>query len=359
LNASEIILRRLSNQQITRQDFDTPSKLLHWMLAMQAQDFAMAKWAMGLRLKGLNETDIDKAFNEGSILRTHLLRPTWHFVCPSDIRWLTRFTAPRIRKIMKSSFVKMEMDAKMLQKGNALLAKCLQGNNHLDRNELKSIFQKSKLNADKERMSFFLMEAELEEIVCSGPRKGKQFTYALLDERAPNAKSLSRPEALMEICKRYFRSRGPATIADMAYWSGLTMKEIHKGVEVLGTEFSRVQGEKTTLIYALNADYTNMNLKATFLVPDYDEYGMSYKDRGAFQLRGEGKTDIRAEGNTAIHFFVVNGKYAGNWTRNFEKNIVKVNTKPTAKLSVAAEARLNAGIRKYENFFKSRQVKIE
>jgi hypothetical protein len=150
----------------------------------------MAKWAMGLRLKGAKETDIAKAFNEGSILRTHLLRPTWHFVCPSDIRWLTRFTAPRIRKIMKSYFEKMEIDAKMLTKGNALLAKCLQGNNHLDRNELKSIFQKSKLNTDKERMSF-PDGAELEEIVCSGPRR-KAIYLLLLDERCSDGQIIVR-----------------------------------------------------------------------------------------------------------------------------------------------------------------------
>ena len=163
----------------------------------------------------------------------------------------------------------------------------------------------------------------------------------------------------METCRRYFRSRGPATIQDMAYWSGLTMKEIQEGVQALGTEFRQVTGKNGTLIYADDIDHANMNAKATFLIPDYDEYGMSYKNRGAFHLRREGRTDIRTEGNAAIHFIVVNGKYAGNWTRSIEKNIVKVKTKSTSKLSAIAEARLNSGIRKYENFFKGRPVKIE
>jgi hypothetical protein len=131
------------------------------------------------------------------------------------------------------------------------------------------------------------------------------------------------------------------------------MRKSQEGLEVLGTESRQVTGKNGTLIYTQNVDHANMNANATFLVPDYDEYGMSYKNKGAFQLRAEGKTDIRTEGNTAIHFFAVNGKYGGNWTRIIEKNIVKVKTKSMAKLSAVAEARLKSGIRKYENFFKS------
>jgi len=349
---TEIILRRLSNQQIIRQEFSTPDQLLDWMLAMQAQDFSMAKWAMGLRLKGLTEVDMDKAFNEGSILRTHLLRPTWHFVCPADIRWLTRFTAPRIRRIMKSHFTKMEMDVKMLKKGNALLAKSLENKNFLDRNALKKIFNEAKLNTDDERMSFFLMEAELEEIICSGPRQGKQFTYALLDERAPNARQLEKKEALVEICRRYFLSRGPATIHDMAYWSGLTIKELQTGVDALGDEFKKVSSSNGMLIYNDTKAPAKMNATGSFLVPDYDEFGMSYRNRGAFQLRGEGKTDVKVEGNAAVHFFVINGKFAGTWTKSVEKNGISAKAKPNAKLSATNDAKLKSAVQKYERFFR-------
>src|SRR6185436_402511 len=97
MTASEIISYRLINQQIAETKFKKPEEIVSWMGAMQAQDFAMAKWAIGLRLPGLKEADVEKAFNEGAILRTHLLRPTWHFVTPDDIRWMLALTAPRIR----------------------------------------------------------------------------------------------------------------------------------------------------------------------------------------------------------------------------------------------------------------------
>src|SRR5690349_15777371 len=99
MKPQEIVARRLFNQQIAATSFTRPEEIVTWLVAMQAQDFAMAKWAIGLRLNGLHDADIEKAFNDGLILRTHLLRPTWHFVTPDDIRWLITLTAPRVNAL--------------------------------------------------------------------------------------------------------------------------------------------------------------------------------------------------------------------------------------------------------------------
>jgi hypothetical protein len=92
----EIVKSRLINQQIAETKFISAQEIVAWMVAMQAQEYAMAKWAIGLRLPGLKDADVEKAFNDGAILRTHLMRPTWHFVTPSDIRWMLALTAPRV-----------------------------------------------------------------------------------------------------------------------------------------------------------------------------------------------------------------------------------------------------------------------
>ena len=96
MTLSEIAGIRLMNQQIAQSNFQQPQQVVSWMVAMQAQEYAMAKWAIGLRVPGLNDAVVEKAFNDGAILRTHLMRPTWHFVSPQDIRWMLALTGPRV-----------------------------------------------------------------------------------------------------------------------------------------------------------------------------------------------------------------------------------------------------------------------
>src|SRR5689334_6082760 len=118
MDGAFILKQRLLNQQLTINEYKTPEELVKWMVAMQAQEFAMAKWAIGLRMQGVKETAIDDAFNKGLILRTHLMRPTWHFVTPDDIRWLLELTAPRINALSASMFKKLELDSTQFKRCN-------------------------------------------------------------------------------------------------------------------------------------------------------------------------------------------------------------------------------------------------
>jgi hypothetical protein len=214
MTISEIVKSRLINQQIAETKFRNPKEIVAWMAAMQAQEYAMAKWAIGLRLPGLKNADIENAFNEGSILRTHLMRPTWHFVTPEDIRWMLMLTAPRVNAANAYSYRKFELDIEILKRCNDTIIKALQGGKQLTRATLKAALEQERIFADGLRLSYIMMHAELDGIICSGVRQGKQFTYALLDERVPPAKVLERDEALAELTLRYFTSRGPATVKD-------------------------------------------------------------------------------------------------------------------------------------------------
>lgn len=131
MKTAEIINYRLINQQIAETKFKKPHEITGWLAAMQAQDFAMAKWAIGLRLAELNDDDVENAFNNGTILRTHLLRPTWHFVTPADIRWMLALTAPRVNAVNAYYYRKLELDIKVFKRSNDKLAKTLQGGKHL------------------------------------------------------------------------------------------------------------------------------------------------------------------------------------------------------------------------------------
>src|SRR5260370_18649020 len=137
----DIAQRRLHNQRITWQTFETPQALVEWLGAVQAQDFAAAKWALGLRLQGVTDDDIEQAFTDGAILRTHVMRPTWHFVSPADIRWLLALTAPRVNAALAYYNRKLELDDAVFRSSNEALAKALQGGKQLTRSELASVLK--------------------------------------------------------------------------------------------------------------------------------------------------------------------------------------------------------------------------
>lgn len=187
---------RLVNQQIAQSNFKAPHEIVTWMVAMQAQEYAMAKWAIGLRVPGLNDAAVEKAMNDGTILRTHLMRPTWHFVAPHDIRWMLELTGPHVTAISAFMHRQTGLDAAAFKKCNCIIIKALRDKKHLTRTEIKSSLEKYKINAEGQRLAYIMMNAGQQGIICSGVRKGKQFTYALLDERVPVTKKLLRREVI-------------------------------------------------------------------------------------------------------------------------------------------------------------------
>ena len=351
MTEKDLIAIRLSNQQITRHQCQTIEELVKWMLVMQSQEFAMAKWAIGLRMKGISEKDVDLAFNEGRILRTHVLRPTWHFVSPADIGWMIRLTAPKIRKTMGYYCEKMGIDKKIVNKAVQLLTKHLQGHQFMTREQLKKLFEASKIDTADERMALILMQAELDCVICSGPRIGNQFSYALMSERAGSQDTFSKEDALKELAGRYFNSRGPATLRDLSYWSGIPQKDARQAVEGLGKPFRKITVNGNDYYYNTDQPATAINTKASFLVPDYDEFGMSYKNKGAFNLRGRATLENLAATSGFPHHFVIDGKLSGHWTGTAIRRKQKVGTKPFEKLSGTAARKLQSAVKRYERFF--------
>jgi hypothetical protein len=214
MNLSDVSILRLVSQQINAKKFNNVKNIVSWMCAMQAQDYAMAKWAIGIRLTNSNENIIRNAINKGEILRTHLLRPTWHFVSVDDISWILKLTAPKIKASLKHRQKYLGLSQAVLTKSDKIIIKALRNRKNLTREELKIELEKAKIPTDNNRLSHILVSAELDGIVCSGPEKGNKPTYALLSERAPNKQNLTKDESLAELAKRYFSSHSPATIQD-------------------------------------------------------------------------------------------------------------------------------------------------
>ncbi|GAB3641123.1 winged helix DNA-binding domain-containing protein [Spirosoma arcticum] len=346
---NEIALRRLANQHIGRPYQTTlalsqPTDVVAHLVAMQAQEFAMAKWAVGLRLPTANEADVEQAFNSGQILRTHLLRPTWHFVTPSDIGWLLLLTAPRVKQVNAFMDRQCGLEAALFTQSNDLIATALAGNNYRTRDELAVVLNRANIEASGFRLNYIMMRAELDGIICSGPRRGNQFTYALLDERAPNRKPVNRPEALAELTKRYITSRGPATIHDFSTWSGLTLKEVTEGVAMnKGAIGPEIIDGKTYYVSAGLAVPTD-DVQSTFLMPDYDEYGMGYKNRDAI-------SHAELSGSlTYNRMIIVDGTIAGSWKRTISGSKVKLELQLNRPLTEQQRKRVAEAAEQYGQF---------
>jgi len=222
VKADTIARRRLANQHLVAPTLTAAAEVVGMLGAVQAQDYAGAKWAVAQRATGLADSHIEQAFATGAILRTHVLRPTWPFILPQDARWMLELTAPRIMQAMAYYNRQLELDAKLLRRSNAVLERTLHDGMQLTRTELSAALRRAGVRlATGQHVGNVLLQAELDRVIISGARRGKQFTYALFDERVPAAPPRDRDEALRDLTRRYFATRGPATVQDFAWWSGL------------------------------------------------------------------------------------------------------------------------------------------
>ncbi len=231
-----IAYERLLRQRIAGEGLERPADVVRWMGAVQAQDFAAAKWAVGLRTNACTDAGVEEAFARGEILRTHVMRPTWHFVAPEDIRWMQALTSAYVKAQMGYQFRRLELDPAVFKRSTAAMVKALRDGQQLTRAELAQVLARAGIQGDGLRLAHIIAHAELDAVLCSGGRRGRQFTYALVDERAPNARKLPRDEALATLTERYFASHGPATLRDYAWWSGLSAAAVKAGLETVKTK---------------------------------------------------------------------------------------------------------------------------
>ena len=321
---------------------------------MQAQDFNAAKWALALRMRSATDASIEQTYNDGQILRTHLLRPTWHFVTPEDIRWLLQLTGPRVILKCGSAFRKFELDAAVFKKSNRALINALKGGKHLTRSALRTVLERSGIAVDDGiRFQHILIRAELDGVVCSGPREGKQFTYALLEERVPPAQPLTREEALVELTRRYFTSHGPANLQDFVWWSGLTTAEAQRGIGLLDSELRKsTVAEKDYWSPAVVASSAKSRLSKNRtphsdhppnLLPAFDEYNVAYKDRNIVN-------DLIPNWNALGPTVILDGKVVGTWKASVNKTSVQIHVESARPLQKVETSAIGQVAERYATF---------
>jgi hypothetical protein len=321
MNRNDISNLRLSSQQVEDPEFKTAKELVSWMCAMQAQDYKMAEWAIGLRLRDATEKSVEYAADEGEIIRTHLLRPTWHYVSCDDIYWLLDLTAPKIIAAMKWRDRELGITESMYSKSNFVIERTLAGGKHLAREEIVAELMRSGIPADNNRASHFLVRAEVEGIICSGKMKAGRVTYALLQERVPKIMTLSRDEALAELAGRYFRSRCPATLQDFTWWSGLNAGEARRAVEMIKSDLVPEIFDNQTYWFPGNFSGRHHGKGGFYFLPAFDEFIISYRDRSASLPP---VNHVKAVSSNGIFrpLLVRNGQITGIWKRTVKKDKV-------------------------------------
>jgi hypothetical protein len=312
---TDIARRRLAGQRLLGDPFNSPEEAVGGLGAVQAQEYAGAKWALGLRTRDVTDADIERSFNSGGILRTHAMRPTWHFVLAEDIRWLLELTASRVKARLAIYDRHLEIDAALLRRSRRVLEAALQGR-HLIRSELVQVLERAGIVASGQRLGQLLMHSELDGVVTSGPLRNRQFSYALLEERAPRARRLEREEALAELTGRYFSSHGPAQVQDFAWWSGLKVADVRHGLSLLGTALAQdvIAGRS----YWSSPDAVGEAPAGgpyLHLLPNYDEFLVAYRDRSAALARGRFDRAVLGRGSILADIVILDGQVLGAWRR--------------------------------------------
>lgn len=314
-----VVARRLAAQQLVTPTRANVAELVHHLGAVQAQDRAGCRWAVGVRT-GATDAEVQRALDDAVILRTHAMRGTWQLIAPADVHWLLGLVAPRVLAGAKRRFEELGIDERTAKRSHQALEKALADGHHRTRDEMAEVLEAARIDTSGQRLSHLLIHAELEGLLCNGRMNGKQTTHALLRDRVPTTPRLDRDEALGRLAHRYFGSRGPATLQDFAWWSGLTVTDAKTSLGALGSalEVMEVDGRKLW-----SAPLDPVKEHEPLLVPPFDEWLVAYRDRGD-TLDPKHVAKINAGGGLLDACIVHGGRVVGTWSRTVAKTRVVV-----------------------------------
>jgi hypothetical protein len=355
-SANSVEELRIESHQLGNPGFNDPGKLVAWMGAVQAQDYSMSKWALGVRLQSATIRDVEAALNKGTVVRTHVMRPTWHLVAAEDLRWMLQLSGARIRASSASRDRMLEITETLYSTSNRLIGKTLEGNRHLTRQEIAAELAKAGITADASRMTHFMMRAEVEGIVCSGIDQGNRQTYALIDERIPPAKTLHREEALATLATKYFRSHSPASLQDFVWWSGLSVGDARQAIHLIQPALLTVRFRESTLFLHPSCGKERKPLDTVHLLPAFDEYIIAYRDRTSV-LAAEHHAKAFSKNGIFHPVVVSNGRIVGTWQKTVNK--ARIAVKPAFFEAVAPdEDRIRIAENRYNTFFMRNIVQV-
>lgn len=353
-----IASRRMRNLLISGLKTETPAEVVRRLGALQAQDYAQAAWAIGLRTESATLADVERAIADRRIVLTWALRGTLHAVPADDARWMIRLSAPRVLARDKRRQRQLEIDDRLIAQCGRLIEGALRERKRMTRAELMELLEQAGIRTKPQRGYHILWVLAQTGLICLGPLEGKQQTFVPLEDWAPNPRDLSGEEALRELAVRYFTGHGPATLHDFGWWAGLTITEAKKAVAAAdGVLFSETIGG--TAYWSGGEKRGNgPEMPGIALLAGYDEYLLGYKDRSAM-LKPEHAPKVVPGGNGVYApMLVVGGEIAGIWRRSIGKQGVELAVHPFENSDVT-EGRVAGAARRYGEFLGLPLTRIE
>jgi hypothetical protein len=345
----ELPAARLRQQQIVAPGCRGVGELVARLGAVQAQDYAGALWALGLRLPGTTEVEIERAIAQREVVRTWPMRGTLHFVAAADVRWMLALLTPRVVAGAATRRAQLELDDRVFAKCRRVFAKALRGGGCETREALLALLEKERVSTGSQRGYHILWMLSQEGTLCFGPRAGKQHTFVLLEEWLPAIAALEREAALAALARRYFIGHGPATVADFAWWSGLKISEARAALDSASKGLVREKVEGVD--YWLAPDFTpSAGATGVQLLPGFDEYLLGYKDRAAVLAPEHAAKIVPGANGMFLPTILSEGRVVGTWKRIAKRKGIVVTPSPFGALKKREVGALRKAAEGYGKF---------
>lgn len=350
MDRSALLHHRLHNQGIAGPRFASPADVVTWLGALQAQDYLGALWGIGLRMQQAVEADVEQALVDRTVVRTWPMRGTLHFVPAEDARWMLALLTPKVIAGSARRHAEQGLDEAIIARSRDLFSQALEGGQQLTRAELGEVLQAAGIATAGQRLYRTLWRLGQEGLICFGVRRGRQQTFVLLDEWLPPTRHLTREQGLAELARRYFRSHGPASDRDFAWWIGLPLGEARLGIELAGQDLVSLEfAGQTCWVSAQMAD-TAEQPRSAWLLPAYDEYTVGYTDRSAL-LEPPGQAYVAASHSILFPTVMIDGTVVGTWRRTVGKRRIDVELNLFAPLAAEEQHLVQAAADRYAAFF--------
>jgi hypothetical protein len=342
-----VLRRRIFTQRLLGQKLPQPEDVVRLLTAVQSQEHAHGFWSLGMRTRGSTYADVKEASDQGRILRTHMLRTTWHFVTPEDIRWVLAATSPRVLTVFGSHFRSLGLDERTQQETAQQVVKMLEGCNHLTRREIGGELERQGVSLGGERLTYIVMSAELHGLICSGPMRGAQHTYAVLEERVPPGLTYDRDEGQSELAFRFFKGHGPASLTDFTRWSSLTLTEARQAIEAAAARLDSIEVDEQKLWFDPTTPKPRSAPITAHLVPLYDEAWLTYPKLNFETATGHPHPPDMQLFTGSI---IVGVRNVGTWRRTITKTKLTIETDLAPGLDDRSQAAVQKAVGRLTEF---------
>ena len=339
---------RLRTQRLTGPRATSAHEVVGELLAVQAENASQAAWAVAARTATPDAGDLAKQLDDGSILRTHVLRPTWHFVTADDIVWLVELTAPRNQPVMVKQLRAEGYDDAALGRASDAVVQALTERGHLTRSELAAALSERGLELTGFQLMLLLGHIEFTATICSGRPSNGEHTYALMSERVPSPRRLERDGALAELALRYVTGHGPATERDLAYWATLTITDARAGLAQMRDRLESFEHDSRTFWHTPGeAPPTAPQEPAGHLLQILDETYRGFQD-SRWVLDADGIVPRARE--TAIGMSLVDAQLLAGMKRTLSANVVTFQLSPHRPLTQEEVQAIEQAAARYADF---------